>query len=359
MGQDVSCSVSRQGVDSQWDSFLAATPGGDLQQTSQWAIFQAQRGWSPIRLVAKREGVVVGGAQMLVRRFPWTINIARIVHGPILNSYEPKLFELVVRDLMGLVRSEKIQYLAMEPSRSCNLVSELCRWGFRTSHIYPTANASLVLDLSKGPERLLREMRRTTRNNIRIAEDRGITVREGNESDVGVFYKLLEVTSRRRHFHLEPKQYYLDLWRQLKPLQLIQMFVAEHEGEVLSSLLTFPFGDSVSVGKFVWIGSKKWLRPNEMLFWKAIEWSIGNGFRNFDFGGVNLPLAVALSGDSHPPAPVINSNTRFIMGFGGSIVVLPSAYELVPNQLLGWLLRTSSSILDRYSLTKVIRRISD
>jgi lipid II:glycine glycyltransferase (peptidoglycan interpeptide bridge formation enzyme) len=294
---------------------------------------------------------------MLVKETSVAPMVAHIPQGPVLKSLDPRSFDLIFNCLIEIVQSEKIRYLILNPSRNGCSEKDLNRWKFRVSRILPSEKATLVLDLSQGPDLLLKRMRRTTRNNIRIAEDRGVTIRQGNEDDLEGFYRLLVVTSRRQRFQIQGKEYYLNLWRLLEPHKHIKMFIAEYAGEMLSCLMTIPFGDSVVVKNFVWIGDKKWLRPNELLFWKVIDWSRANGFHRFDFGGINLSVAQALLGDSSPSASATNSNTRFILGFGRSIVLLPSTYEYVPNQMLDSLLNGCCSILSRYDLMKDVRRI--
>jgi peptidoglycan pentaglycine glycine transferase (the first glycine) len=357
MADRLTFEVSRQCSQSEWDKFVESTIGGDIRQTSDWAAFKALRGWSPVRLILKDGASVVGGVQLLVTETPVGLKTAIIPRGPVLKSFEPQLIDAIFNRLIELVQSERIRYLVLNPSRNCGPMFDFNRWRFRVSHMIPSEEAGLVLDLSQGPDLLLRKMRRTTRNNIRIAQDRGVTICDADENDLDNFYRLLGVTSRRRDFQIPTKAYYLELWRLLEPGGHIKMFKAEYEGEVQSFLLVIPFGDSVEVMNFVWIGDKRWLRPNELLFWRAIEWSIGKGFHKFDFGGTNLSLARSLLEESSLPASVINSNTRFILGFGGGLVFLPSTYDYVPNRLLDSLMRTSCSILDRFDLMKVVRLV--
>ena len=357
MKTGITVEVSRRCADPEWDEFLEKTPGACFKQASDWAMFKLKGGWSPIRILSKRDGSIVGGVQLLAKRTPISLKIANIPQGPVFRSCDPDVLNAVMSRLVEVARSEKICYLVIEPPPDCIPEKELGRWGFRVNCTVPSESANYVLDLSQGSDALLRRMRRTTRNNIRIAEDRGITVREARENDIDVFFRLLEATSCRRHFLIPRESYYQDLWRSLEPGKHIKMFMAEHEGEVLSSLLTIPFGDTVVVINLVWSGQKKWLRPNELLFWKAIDWSRVSGFRTFSFGGMNLSIAKALIAGSSPPPSLVNSNTRFILGFGGSIVLVPSRYEYVPIRLLGKLMESSNSILGRYNLLNTARLV--
>jgi hypothetical protein len=200
-------------------------------------------------------------------------------------------------------------------------------------------------------------MRRTTRNNIMLAKNRGTKVREGKREDLPIFYRILKETSQRRRFGVESEEFYMDLWRFLEPKGHIKLFVAENEGEPVSSLLVIPFGDTVVAKKHAWIGCKSWLRPNELLFWKAIEWSMDNGFLHFDMDGINYLNALALLEGKHLPKAILCSGTRFKLGFGGSIVLLQPAYECVSGGFLRLILRTSSSLVGLHNAAGMFDRV--
>ena len=197
-------------------------------------------------------------------------------------------------------------------------------------------------------------MRRTTRNNIRQAENQGITIREGKEDDVPIFYQLLKATSQRRQFKVECREYYMNLWRLLEPTNHVKLFMAEYEGEVLSSLLTIPFGKTVVAKRVGWIGTKKWLRPNELLFWQAIKWSMENGFEHFDLDCIDLSAALALLEGNRLPSYVASSDTQFKLGFGGSVELLPATYEYISSRVLRLFSHASVSLLATSNLTTLL-----
>jgi lipid II:glycine glycyltransferase (peptidoglycan interpeptide bridge formation enzyme) len=265
--------------------------------------------------------------------------------------------ETVIEYLIALIRLHKINYVALQPDLNYPKVNELRKWGIEVSQFFGDERATLLIDLSQRSEALLREMRRTTRNNIRQAECRGIEVREGTHADLSLFYQLLRGTAVRRQFVARSPAYYTELWQCFDPSHHIKIFVAEYQSEAISSLLTIPFGDTVRAEAFGWSGPRVGLRPNELLIWKAIEWSKDNGYRKFDLGGIHISAARALlSGNSLPEA--LRSNpTRFKLGFGGSVVLLPPTFEYTPNRTVRLFLGLLSSILGKRDLTTILDRI--
>lgn len=250
MGGCLTYTITDQVDDPEWDTSLANFPDGHHLQSNFWASFKESSGWKPFHLLLKRDDCIVAGSQVLVRKLPCAMRIAHVLEGPVFRSYEPALFAMVIDHLITLIRTHKINYLALQPSRCGSAVEELDAWGFQTSRILRGDRASLLLDLSEKEETLLSLMRRTTRNNTRLAENQGARVREGGEADLVVFHQLVTATSRRRKFTPESYAYYKNLWRHLEPSKHVKLFFTEYKGEVLSGLLVIPFGSTVVAKRF-------------------------------------------------------------------------------------------------------------
>jgi peptidoglycan pentaglycine glycine transferase (the first glycine) len=338
IGKGLTHEISHKLIDSEWDSFVKSVPRGDHLQSSPWAAFKASYGWSPIRIIIKKDGLAVAGVQFLVRRVFGVLKIAQVLQGPVLSSQEPELFETTIQELVRLIRVIKINYLVVVPACDCSAAEVLGEKGFRPSGFLGGPRATLIIDLLQDSNALLHKMRRTTRNNIRIGRDQGIRVREGGEGDLAVFYRLLEATTKRHKGDPESKKYYLDLWKHLEPSNHVRLFLAEYQGEILSGVLLVPFGNTVTVKGLAWSGGRRWLRPNELLMWKAIGWSKENGFRYFDLNGISLLAAESLIAGQALPESERSTATRFKLGFGGGVILLPRAFEFIPNKAMSLLI---------------------
>lgn len=77
-------------------------------------------------------------------------------------------------------------------------------------------------------------MRETTRRNVRKARKLEVTVREGSQADLRVFWELLAATARRQDFSLYPPEYYDEIWRAFAAHGEARLVVAEHHGTVLA-----------------------------------------------------------------------------------------------------------------------------
>jgi lipid II:glycine glycyltransferase (peptidoglycan interpeptide bridge formation enzyme) len=191
--------------------------------------------------------------------------------------------------------------------------------------------ASIVIDLEQELDQLLSQMHSSTRRNIKKGQQQGILIREGRREDLDLFYKLYTSTSQRQRFAPYPKAYFSKMWDLFHPLGCIQILIAESSGEAISTLLIIPFGTTVITKVVGWSGQHSEYRPNQSLFWGAIQWSKSHGYRWFDLEGIDLKTAEAILNRQPLPQNKRDSPDRFKLGFGGQVVIYPEPYEYIYN----------------------------
>jgi lipid II:glycine glycyltransferase (peptidoglycan interpeptide bridge formation enzyme) len=322
--------VSRERRDPAWDSFVARCPGGHHEQTSLWGEVKGVYGWQGLRIVVAREDRILGGVQILIRRVGRWGRIGYVSRGPLAVSNHPKLIDFLLAQLHRATSSEGLLYLALVPPYNGQVFEPgLKRLGFSPKpNVLPPGGlmpATLLLDLSPELGSLLAGMQRSTRRNVRYAARRGVTVREGTEPDVELFRQLMWTLCERRKTRPTPpqKDFFEHLWRVFHPAGLVRLFIAELEGQAVSAVVTFPFGDAVKSWKVGWTGDHAKSYPNEMMYWEAIRWARSNGYRTFDFVGIDDGLARMLENGESLDVASIHGADRFKVGFGGRPLVLP------------------------------------
>lgn len=186
---------------------------------------------------------------------------------------------------------------------------------------------TLVMDLTQTDETLLAAMHEKTRYNIRLAEKKGVTVRDatGDTDTWNRFWQIMETTAGRDGFHLHPRSYYEAMFQTLTgPLEhaeqcVARLLVAEHDGDLLAGLILIRFGNTATYLHGASADAKRNLMAPHLLQWQAMQRARAAGCTAYDFWGV-APADAA----NHPWAGV----TRFKTGFGGTRVSLPPAWEL-------------------------------
>src|SRR5437867_1763664 len=135
--------------------------------------------------------------------------------------------------------------------------------GFRPTWLEPQPAHAVLIDLSRSLDELLAGMKGKTRYNLRLGQRKGITVREGTESDLDTFHRLLVATSQRQGFSIQSRSYFAEMWRIFAPPGHLKLFMAEYEGEAISAALTIPFGDTVTYKRGAWSGRQSNVHANE------------------------------------------------------------------------------------------------
>src|SRR5262245_43243526 len=101
-------------VDFEWDDFVAATTAGHHVQTSMWSRLKAAHGWTTTRVIARKYGRIVGGAQILVRRCGPGLRIGYIPKGPVCSAGMESATAFV-KELQREVRAQKLACLLVHP----------------------------------------------------------------------------------------------------------------------------------------------------------------------------------------------------------------------------------------------------
>ena len=208
--------------------------------------------------------------------------------------------------------------------------------GFRPSWLELAPTATILLDLTQDTDQILGQMKRQTRQKVRRSEREGMTTREGTEVDLPVFYQLYLATSQRQRFTPYPEEYFSRMWQVFSKQGLISLMIAEYQSAPVSALLLVAFGDTVIPKILGWSGQHAKCRPNDAVFWAAIQWAKTHGYRCFDMEGINREGAeLTLSGQSLPEA-LRHTPDFFKLGYGGSVTLFPQSYYFVPSRLWRW-----------------------
>lgn len=346
----LSVRLESDGDSAPWDRFVADAPGGHHVQTGMWIQVKAVLGWRAARVVVERDGRCRGGCQVLLRRLPLVGSIGYAPRGPVLADDDPAVLEAILDGLRRLAGRESLAYLKLQPpTNRGDLGPVLEHRGFVRSDLEaaPTATVRILLP-GADDEMLLAGMRKTTRNYVRQADRRGVTVRVGKDADLAILSRHLEATARRQGFETYPASYYEQMWRSFAPRGHARLLVAEHDGRALSSSLIIAFGDTALYKLGAWSGEGSALRPNEAVQWAAIRWARDAGFRWYDFEGIDHGTAVAARDGSPLPEAGRRGITHFKLGFGGQVALFPPAYDIAYRALLGRAVHLAAPRLERW-----------
>ncbi|MBI5765983.1 peptidoglycan bridge formation glycyltransferase FemA/FemB family protein [Candidatus Falkowbacteria bacterium] len=196
-------------------------------------------------------------------------------------------FASLAMTIKHLAKKENVIFLRLEPAWGDNKENKkiLSENKFQfIGQVQP--KQTLILDLRKSEEELLKQMKPKTRYNIKVAQNHGIIINEG-ENYFADFWRLMEHTSERGQFISQPKEYYQKMLTALGDEKNLKLIIAKSENKVIAANLVIFFGKWC-----VYLhGASDYEYRSKMapylLQWQAILEAKKIGGRYYDFWGVD------------------------------------------------------------------------
>jgi peptidoglycan pentaglycine glycine transferase (the first glycine) len=354
--------ITTSEYDPSWDNFLENQPMGHYTQSSLWGLLKSMFGWQVHRILIKEEGAIIGGAQLLTRDLPVCGKIGYISKGPIINNNNPSVMAAIFDQIENLANKHRIFLVSIQPPyHEEEYTKNLKKYRFEPSCYYVIPPSTVIVDLSLSQDKILKQMKRTTRQNIRSAQSRGVIVKEGMEDDVPKFCALKQKTESRSDFVHYDQCYYEEAWRLFSPSNHMKLWLAYFGEDLLSGLVAIYFGHQVV---YAWAGSSgihTEKRPNDLLFWHAMIWGKEHGYNYCDLGGISPRVADALKMNQDAPDCKEKGIARYKMGFG-SMHTFPPSFDKVYILKPKWLVRKAISIAwgkNRKAVSKLVRGVTN
>ncbi|MBI5305162.1 MAG: peptidoglycan bridge formation glycyltransferase FemA/FemB family protein [Chloroflexi bacterium] len=296
-----------------WDE-LIATQHGHLLQTRAWGELKTRFGWRVTRLALARDDALIAGAQMLVRDLPLGLRFAYVPRGPVADANDHAALTALDDALVAHACACGAFVLRVEPNAFA-MPNEIL--GVPAPTIQP--QTTIHVDLTRDLATILAQMKPKWRYNIRLAERKGVTVREGKVCDIGLFYHLLEITRTRDQFAIHSRDYYraaLDLLG-----ECAQLFIAEHAGDALAAIFVTAVGDEAIYLFGASSNEQRERMPNHALHWAAMQWAKARGCARYDLWG--------LGATTNADESAAHGLYQFKQGFGGTFVQYAGARDVI------------------------------
>ena len=279
-------------IESAWRDLLLRVPVPSHYTSPEYFLEPYFEGKRPFAVLALQGGSVVGVLTGFHERESVTCGLPTrpqiqldpaVDHAAVLGVLARGLRSEAVR--AQLVSIYSWEWLSLRP---------LIEFGYRSRIL--TGNP--VLDLTRGPEELLRECDGKRRNCIRYAMRHGVEVRPAETpQDYAEFYQIYAGWCAAKRTHCYPFETEELAYRTTGKNR--RLFVARYEGKVIAgSVFRFIPGGLVEYSRNSSLPEYQRLKPNDLLVWRAVEWASAQGFPMLSMGG------------SH----------RFLREFGGSIL---------------------------------------
>jgi lipid II:glycine glycyltransferase (peptidoglycan interpeptide bridge formation enzyme) len=306
----------------QWNNFLTSHPRGHVHQSYEWGELNRYQGRSIYRLGALEGGRMVASMLLTVSPVPLPLPVSKLLphwlyclRGPTVEHADSPALAALIKHAEEIAQQERAVILRLEPNVADD-DPDMDAWitsyhasGFRSNPYALYPRRSWVLDIRPGIEDLLANFKMTWRQNVRVAERKGVIVREAqSDADFDAYYSLMEITSKRDSFLLLSKDYHKEILRQFAGKNDAVLYLAEHEGEVIAAKMLIRFGDWCWDLYGASSNNKRNLKPTYLLQYRCFEWAKARGCSYFDFRAIPEVLE---------PGEEMWGVYEFKKGFGG------------------------------------------
>ncbi|MGB4594296.1 MAG: peptidoglycan bridge formation glycyltransferase FemA/FemB family protein [Anaerolineaceae bacterium] len=345
---------------SNWNELLRELPQAHIMQTSVWGQAKRQNGWEPnyMRWNAKN-GKVEGAAMVLERNlslpFGLKVTVLYCPKGPTLDWNDTQLRDTVLKRLEVYAKKRHAVFIKIDPdvvlgwgASDSESASEaplgyavqacLVERGWQFSSDQIQFRNTVLIDLNRSEEEILAGMKQKTRYNIRLAARKGVSVRQGDLSDIPMLYQMYAITAVRDNFVIRHEAYYASLWKDFFEAGMADFLIAEYDNQPIAAIVLFHFA---GISRYMFgmsLEAQRDLMPNYLLQWEAIRLSKSQGCQTYDLWGAP---------DVFDESDSLWGVYRFKEGFNGTTTRHIGAWDYAPRPFLYTLYtKTLPKILD-------------
>lgn len=312
-----------------WDGFVLTAPGGEINQSTAWARIKHSLGLKSIRIIAWRDDRIAGGAQLTIKRFGRWGAVGYIAGGPLIGSRCLIDMGALLAKCEDIAKKNGVDHMIVQPSVERQQITDALRQsGYRPAKTDIGMTATCRLDLTRSREGIRAGIRRSKRKDLKQSIGQGVNVRMGTADDIDVFHKAHKASANRHRFHAVSIDYLRRQWDVLAGHNMVQLVLAEYEGELISGKWVTTFGDSVTA-RFA--GSHRVqpaIKGDVGCDWGIIQWAKIAGYRYYDFGGVSRRWAEHILQNRRPSEEMIRSRDWCKFRFGAMPILLPTPWQV-------------------------------
>ncbi|MEE9270215.1 MAG: GNAT family N-acetyltransferase [Candidatus Krumholzibacteria bacterium] len=268
----------------EWQQLVAKDPKASFFHTLEWGqcVQSIFKGWNRFFLTARSDGELIAAipAMRLSKRgvFAMMSMPFGTYGGPLVaDGAPPGISDDLSRRFFEAARPARVAFAEL-----VDFPAQLAAVPFK--RMRSVEDEARVLSLEPGYDKLWTGFKDTNRNKIRKAEKSGVTIKLAeSREDFLAYNEVLSECSRRWE---EPTQFHREFFEALWELHNggIQMWLAVHDGAIISGLLNFAHNKSVMNWGTVSLPSARHLAPVNLLHARAIEHAVDKGFSLYNFG---------------------------------------------------------------------------
>jgi lipid II:glycine glycyltransferase (peptidoglycan interpeptide bridge formation enzyme) len=269
--------------DSRWVDFIHSHPDANIFHHPAWMELMSKcYGYTAsVLALANRDGSLRAGLPFM--KINTLLTGKRWVSLPFSDYCRPLYHDDTAREELA----DQLLY-----TFKSNMLKKMeVRWSLpERPGIYPASEFVLhAIKIGSDPEQISKRFKRTHLQNIRTAEEKGVTVEFGNElKHLIVFYNLQLETRKRHGVPAQPWKYFELLFHHIVKPGLGFVLLAQKDDEYIAGMVYLGWRRTL-IAKYAASREDRFnLRSNNLLFWEGIRWGCQHGYEVFDMGRTEL-----------------------------------------------------------------------
>ena len=305
-----------------WENYLLAQKPGTFLQSWNWGETNKKTGYKIKRLGFYKNGKISALSLLIhqpAKRGPHYL----IPGGPVLDFRDKRFFKYVLSQLKSVAKRDGVWFVRMRPDveDGPNLRSFVKKLGLNSAPMHVHGENTLVLNIERDEEEILKSMRKTTRYLIKKSLNEGYSVATSTAlQGIDKLYLLQGETVRRHGFVGFKKNLFSAELEVFGRDNQALLFECRKGKLLLASAIVIFYADKAF---YHFSGSSKAsLKTNASYFlqWEIIKKAKELGYRYYDFWGI-----AATDNPKHRFWGV----TVFKKGFGGERIDWLHAHDLL------------------------------
>lgn len=191
-------------------------------------------------------------------------------------------YSFLAQTLNNLMNTEHAQLISGEwPVRHKSAVADI----WKQRHW-----ATLTIDLTRSTDELYGSLKPAARKAIKKAIRDTVVVEQIRTLDeLRQYYIFAEACAKRYHKKMFGVDDFLTMWKHIKKGGIYETFIAKKEGELLSGLSIWGYGDTIGeLGSFQSERSfAEKLYGQDLIKWHIMQWAKNNTISYFDLAGID------------------------------------------------------------------------
>lgn len=276
-----------------WDEIMGASPQATIFHT--WKCLKIIENHSRTKLyplIIQKGDVPIGCFPVFYQKKLWMkllfsppphVALSRL--GPVMAEYNGLIPNKIESNTINLQQKvDNFVFSEINPdylSFSSAFLQDSRGFKWAGYYVEPTYNYTHFLN--EELDVIWSNIKKKSRDDIKRAQKKGLSVREGNKEDILILYDLLVNRYDEQHRNVNVSvKYLLELYELLYPTNM-RIFVVENKGEIISGNIEVYLKDRA----ITWIGVPKAPdHANDLLTWECLKWAYHNGYKQYGIMGV-------------------------------------------------------------------------